>query len=100
MSVSSDTTYTFTSRCGIFTCTVKAKFLELVANPEKEDYFELLKNHNMHQYLHNPNGPALVSHVAGHSEYFIDAKRVDPDTAKKIQHSADANSEIDKIINE
>lgn len=95
-----DETYTFRSEDGIFEVTIKAEFLKTVPNPTEYAFKDLMTQHNLAQYFHNPIGPAIRILKNGYEDYWLDGKQVSPEVAEKIKHGVKFNTTMDDILND
>ena len=96
---------TFVSSCGRFKLTVKKEYtLKYDITSPLIDQF---KNNNINNYLHNPEGPALV-HLKpepGTSAddielYWLNGKPIKGEELKKLKHNFSFNNTVEKLINE
>ena len=96
--MSTGETYTFVSDNKIFKVTIKAEFLKIIPKPEEHVFHDLMTQHSMPQYLHNPNGPAMVVLTNGHEEYWIDGKRCTDEVAEKMKHTIKSFDTLEKEL--
>lgn len=94
--ISTDTTTTFVSHEG-FQFTVKNEFVKKV-DVTRWSTYELMSNYEMMKFLHNPNGPALVVLETGHKEYWLDGKKVEPETHERMAHTDEFNEKMKDLI--
>lgn len=81
---------------------VKAEYAKQYPDYGKYNSIELFKNTNIQQFLHNPNGPALIDNRKNIKNYFIDGQLIMEDTEefKKIKHNESFNDKVDQILAE
>ena len=91
-------TFTFTSLDKIFEFTIKSEFLEKVAEPTTISTLDLMTNHRMVKYLHNPFGPAIKVLTNGYEEFWLEGKRVSAEVAEKIKHNTLFTEEFNKML--
>jgi hypothetical protein len=87
-----------------FRFTIKSEFVKRVPNYLELEVINLLQDQQMGKSLHNPVGPALVALTplkdgTIHEQYWLDGKRLDEETAKKIQHNMNFNNNFIESIN-
>ena len=92
-------TYTFISDNKIFQTTIKSEFLKIIAKPETVPYEQLMTEHGMSQYLHNPHGPAVKVLRNNYEEYWLDGKKVSEEVEAKIKHNIKFHGELEDILN-
>jgi hypothetical protein len=92
-------THTFKSVCGRFQFTIKDSFLKKT-NPAEHDVYDLMTQHQMAEYLHNPVGPAIVVFNTTHEEYWLNGKRLDAANAEKIKHDFQFNNKVMGVLDE
>lgn len=82
--------------------TIKAEFAEKVPNFRELPTKELVETHQVFNFLHNPNGPAMIDRKQNPHlvSYFIDAQLIEPGTEEfnKIKHREGFNSGMDKLL--
>jgi hypothetical protein len=71
----------------------------VVPKPEDVSYEQLMTDHQMASYLHNPHGPAIKILRNGYEEYWLDGKKCSEEIEKKIKHDLKFNDELNDIIN-
>jgi hypothetical protein len=81
---------------------VKADFAKQHPDYAKYNSIELFKTANVQQFLHNPNGPALIDTRKSIKNYFLDGQLIMEDTEefKKIKHNESFNDKVDQILAE
>jgi hypothetical protein len=81
---------------------VKAEYAKQYPDYGQYNSIELFKNTNIQQFLHNPNGPALVDNRKNIKNYFLDGQLIMEDTEefKKIKHNEMFNDKVDQILAE
>ena len=83
------------------TFVVKSEFLQVInADPKDVKWEDIFLKFQMAQYVHNENGPAVISHVAnGYKEYWLHGKRVtDPEQIKRIEHNQEFNNKFEEFL--
>lgn len=91
-------TVTFRTQDNMFEITVKAEFLTIV-DPAKANTHQLLTEHKLGTYLHNPQGPALKHLKKDYEEYWLEGKKVqDQETINKIKHSVKFASDMEDLL--
>lgn len=96
-------TYTFQTKDKEFTITVKKEFLKICPTPELYTAHELCLHHMIIGYFHNQSGPAIIRHLDGHEEHWIDGECVEtePNYTKedreKFFHKLKFNKKLDNI---
>lgn len=81
---------------------VKAEYAKKYPDYSKYNSIELFKNTNIQQFLHNPNGPALIDARKNIQNYFLDGQLIMENTEefKKIKHNEMFNDKVDQILAE
>lgn len=75
---------TFTTCCGTYRLTVYDIFFKR-CNVNMYDGHDLFYNFSIHEYLHNPSGPAIVNLKTGHKSYFLEGRPCTDEEAGKIK---------------
>lgn len=90
-------TFTFTAVDNQFTYTVKGEFQKKGVHGTA-DSLDLMVQHEMANFLHNPVGPAIVHIKSGECEYWLNGKQLDEAESKKIEHDCKFNDKFDKSL--
>jgi hypothetical protein len=93
-------TRTFITKDKKFEFTVKSEFYDQVPNPEEFPAYDIMVEKQVHNFLHNPNGPAIVQLETKEEAYFLDGKEVSEEEAKKIKHAGQFNDRLDDLISQ
>lgn len=98
-----DAITTFITADGKFQFTVRTEFVKKHARAtETSDATQLLTEYNMLQYLHNPEGPAIVDLKTGAIDYFVNGRCINQDRQVTINIESALFEEIgsDAILKE
>lgn len=90
--------FTFNDKQNNFQITIKSEYLKTIPNPAEYAFADLLTQHNMSPFLHNPHGPAILVIKNKHEEYWLDGKKVSPEVADKIKHNTAFHEELVEIL--
>lgn len=102
--VGGDETFTFLSE-GEFQVTVKSSFLKVIPNPDKHNIVELITEHKLPNFLHNPSGPAMVRVLMDQNdplscEYWVNGQMIDdPEVIARMKHNNKFNDKFTEMLN-
>ena len=81
--------------------TVKIDFVHKFPNYQTTSMLDLLKECEIMNYWHNPNGPAVIDLKSGHKTYCLDGKPVlDEEEKRRILHREEFGKKADEFLNE
>lgn len=88
----------FTSKEGKFRFTVMDSFFNSNAQPETLEIYDLLTTGRLLDFLHNPNGPAIIRLRDGRTEYWIEGNKLSSEEAEKMIQIQEFNNKLLGII--
>lgn len=91
--------HSFTASDGRFEFTVKGEFLQKCSNPHEFDTYDLLTKHKMHNFLHNPGGPALRRVKDDYREYWLNGVKATKEQGEKMEANFKFNNKLQDMVN-
>ena len=80
--------------------TVRRSFLEICPNPRLYGPWDLHNKFSIQDYLHNPEGPAVVDLVTKECRYFLDGKELSKEHSERLIHNQSFKRRVDTFLRE
>lgn len=77
---------------------VKESFLLKCPNPSEYFSYDLFNTYNMRNYLHNLDGPAILT-IEGLRSYWINGENIPDQEAERIIHNYKFSNKMSDLIN-